>query len=136
VNDPHLSTAGWTAFHFAADRHHVACAVALLHAGASWQMPAQSHDGRRPRVPDAVKQKIRCLSHALKLLTCVFVVIAFVGDDVYGRSCSECVLTQQTCRAAQRLAFATSSLGVATQENSRNGGASVLFLLAPDLLAE
>ena len=67
VNDPHLSTAGWTAFHFAADRHHVACAVALLHAGASWQMPAQSHDGRRPRVPDEVKQKIRCAGSTVYL---------------------------------------------------------------------
>ena len=97
VRDRSISTCGWTAFHFAADRGHLDCATALLHAGCSWIMPPPSHDTREPRLPEAVKDEIR-----------------------------ECIAAQKLCRALQRLAFGTSALGCG----------NVLFLLAPDLLAE
>jgi hypothetical protein len=65
VQESSLSVCGWTALHFAADRHKVNTATLLLHHGASWKDPPQpptSSSSSAPIMgcPDIVLAVERC----------------------------------------------------------------------------
>jgi len=55
VSDPRLCIHGWTAFAYACDRKRTNCAVALLHAGANWELSGLAEP---PEMPAAVRDAI------------------------------------------------------------------------------